>query len=452
MGLFDKALHELEAGRPRSGAGLFAKAQDSLGRTSSPPGKPEAKPAQAAKAKSVPAIAPTSGPKPGPRPQVVLVEVDEPPVDTESFQELEAEVGVEAISSPDWPAALPAQATANLDFSLSAEGPEPGLSSASPYEAIAAFSEPAVELAMLDGFQPGPSDLEGLGLDETFIPFSAADLEALAAEVKALPRGFDSLFSAFSRISEALPLAELGLFSCEPRLIRPIAAIGRDLLAEPFELVDPAILRKPRPGAAIGPDSEPGLAEIAAYLGEGSRHVYVQAGADGKPFAFWTWIDPVLESSGELEEAFIHLIEASPLPPAKIEFVRPIKPEVAGQRIRLGQGKAVAILYDMASYVSQTAILIPGLDETALINLCRTVVSTILGSEGSVFLLSDSRILAILYSKAVPDAELALVQLGKSISRTLPFLGTADFPHGRATTLDLASAQAVEIIELFASE
>jgi hypothetical protein len=438
MGLFDKALHELEAGRPKSGAGLFAKAQKTLNKGKASPGGPANE--AGSDGEGLSASAP---PSPGPRaqaakaktparPEVILVETEEPSLDLEPSTEAEAPP-IQESSTPDWPATLgeaPPEAQAEAGLPLDA----------------------AIDAGLLGSFEPTEADLAAIDVGEAFVPFSAEDLAALASEVKALPRGFDSLFSAFSRISEALPLAELSLFSCEGRLLRPIAAIGRALPTEPHELVEPAILRSLAPGAELCPGVDQGLAQLAAYIGEGSHRVFVHNGPDGKPFALWSWSDPVLNGGGALGEAFVSLLESSPIPQAKIEFVRPVKPEVAAQRIRLGQGKAVAILYDMAAYVSQTAILIPGLDESALINLCRTVVSTILGAEGAVFLLTGSRLLAVLYSKAVPDSELAVVQLRKSIARTLPFLGTADFPLGRATTLDLASAQAVEIIELFASE
>ena len=81
-----------------------------------------------------------------------------------------------------------------------------------------------------------------------------------------------------------------------------------------------------------------------------------------------------------------------------------------------------------------------------------TAIASFLGSEGTVFLLGGEKILAVLYSKAIPDAELALVQLRKSLSRVLPFLGMVDFPKGRSTTVDLVTAAAIETMERFASE
>ena len=358
MGLFDKALRELEAGYPKSGAGLFAKARKALDESGLPS-------------------------SPGP-----------------------AQDGTSALA--DIPAHLG-------DFSPTEED-------LAAIEAMAAAT------------------------------YSADDLRSLEGDLKALPKGYDYLFAVFSRISEALPLSELSLFSCENRLIRPLASIGRDLPAEPLELTDAAFL-KTLSGARLDMGRGSPSSELVRYLGDcPSCRAFVRNDSDGKPFALWIYSDPALDSSKELAVAFSALLASAPLPPFRIEFVRPIKPEVAGRRIKLGQGKAAAFVLGMKDYIGQTAAQIPGLEEAALLNLCRSAIASFLGVEGAVFLLQDRKILAILYSKAVPDAELALVQLRKSLSRVLPFLGMVDFPKGRATVIDLAYANAIETIERFASE
>jgi len=358
MGLFDKALHELEAGHPKSGAGLFAKARKALDE-------------------------PASAPPPGP------------------------DMG-EAPALADIP-------------------------------------------AHLDTFAPTEEDLAGIEAMAA-ATYSVDDLKALEGDLKAVPKGYDYLFAVFSRISEALPLTELSLFSCENRLVRPLASIGRVLPAEPLELTDATFL-KTLAGARLDMAKGSPCAELVRYLGDcPACHAYVRNDPEGKPFALWIYSDPALDSSKELPKAFADLLSSAPLPPFRIEFVRPIKPEVAGRRIKLGQGKAAAFVLGMKDYIGQTAAQIPGLEEAALLNLCRSAIASFLGVEGAVFLLQDSKILAILYSKAVPDAELALVQLRKSLSRVLPFLGMVDFPKGRATIIDLAYANAIETIERFTAE
>ena len=358
MGLFDKALHELEAGPPKSGAGLFAKARRALDESALPP-------------------------------------------------------------SP---------------------GPDRDLASA------VAMADIPVHL---DSFEPTEEDLAAI---EAMATYSVDDLKALEGDLKALPKGYDYLFAVFSRISEALPLAELSLFSCENRLIRPLASIGRKLPAEPLELTDATFL-KTLSGARLDLGKGSPCSELVRYLGDcASCHAYVRNDSEGKPFALWIYTDPTLDTSKDLPKAFADLLSSAPLPPFRIEFVRPVKPEVAGRRIKLGQGKAAAFVLGMKDYIGQTAAQIPGLEEAALLNLCRSAIASFLGGEGAVFLLQDSKILAILYSKAIPDAELALVQLRKSLSRVLPFLGMVDFPKGRASVIDLAYANAIENIERFAAE
>lgn len=354
MGLFDKALHEIEAGHPKSGAGLFAKARKTL-----------------------------------------------------------------EVQTPDSPKA------------------------AAALEAVSVHHE---------AFIPTPEELAAIDLAASLAPFSAEDLKSLSRELDSLPKGYDSLFAVFSRISEALPLSRLCLFSCESRLVRPLAALGWSLPKEALELTDASFLRTLTTGKALDSKKEPAHAELVAYLGEGQHRAFVRHGADGKPFALWIYSDPALDDSPELARAFAGLLAASPLPAVRLEFVRPIKPEVAGQRVKLGQGKAALFMLPMKGYIEQTAVQIPGLEPCALLNLCRTAIASFLGSEGTVFLLGGEKILAVLYSKAIPDAELALVQLRKSLSRVLPFLGMVDFPKGRSTTVDLVTAAAIETMERFASE
>lgn len=311
----------------------------------------------------------------------------------------------------------------------------------------------AADHERINNFHPTSDDLAGLEDLASIASFSPDDLASLAGELKTLPKGHDALFAAFSRISEALPLSELSLFSCEGRLIRPLAAIGRELPTEPLDLTDAAFLRTLPAGEKLDTSKGAELAELVQYLGDcSSCHAFVRNGEDGKPFALWLYADPAIDASRELSSSFVGLLSAAALPPLRIEFVRSIKPEVAGRRIKLGQGKAASFVLDMTDYISQTAIQIPGIEGAALLNLCRSAIASFLGSEGAVFLLPDDKILAILYSKAVPDAELALVQLRKSLSRALPFLGMVDFPKGRATVIDLAYANAIETIERFATE
>ena len=202
MGLFDKALHEIEAGHPKSGAGLFAKARKTL-----------------------------------------------------------------EVQTPDSPKA------------------------AAALEAVSVHHE---------AFIPTPEELAAIDLAASLAPFSAEDLKSLSRELDSLPKGYDSLFAVFSRISEALPLSRLCLFSCESRLVRPLAALGWSLPKEALELTDASFLRTLTTGKALDSKKEPAHAELVAYLGEGQHRAFVRHGADGKPFALWIYSDPALDDSPEL--------------------------------------------------------------------------------------------------------------------------------------------------------
>ena len=79
-------------------------------------------------------------------------------------------------------------------------------------------------------------------------------------------------------------------------------------------------------------------------------------------------------------------------------------------------------------------------------------IVTILGANGAAFCLSGERLAAFLYSGIRLDAELALAQFRKSLRRSLPFLGMAELPEGRALGLDLGYEGAAGLLERFLAE
>lgn len=270
-------------------------------------------------------------------------------------------------------------------------------------------------------------------------PLGVGDLAALGAELRALGQGPDSLLLVFQRLSEALPLAGLALFTTRDGGFWPVACLGYGV-DESGRIEEDA--------AARALKSPSGLDKVAGALlsfpDASKRCSFHAERSQGEGAPLWIYGDPRLDSSSpELRAAvsglFRSIPQGGPFPSDTLPAGR--LPSL------LGEGYATAFCFDCSAWTDDA---LPGLTLHGKAAALRSAADSILGNEGKAFLLGGFSVLALLYSNQSIDEELALFQFRKSLARALPSLQSSELPKGRALGVDSHAPEAGESIERFA--
>ena len=433
MGLFEKALRERKAGKPEAGSGLFSKALDALeasdesDREQSEPapvaarraaGKPvaaaplAAKPVAAAPLAAKPVAAAPLAPKP------VAAKANPP----------EPLAGKPAAPAPAAPAP-----TAPKPIPQKAVAPKPAQAAAQAPEPVSAVPGAGVVAA-----------------PEAF-PFSSEELDQLAVELERLPAGTDELLAAYARIAEALPLQGLALLLAEEGGVQIAAERGLGAAADSCDGISLEVIAAASEKGSCGPRTRRLLSPLLKLPADRSTRIYsVGEGAR----AVWLYADARLDASSAAQLSSAESLFAStggrgtPLP---------LRGAVVGTKEAAAalEGEAAfaaVILLELKAFIDDFELLVPGLRRHAIEGALRSAATSLLGANGAAFCLSGERLAAFLYSGIRLDAELALAQFRKSLRRSLPFLGMAELPEGRALGLDLGYEGAAGLLERFLAE
>lgn len=271
-------------------------------------------------------------------------------------------------------------------------------------------------------------------------PLGVEDLAALGLELQALGQGPDGLLLVFQRLSEALPLAGLALFTARDGAFRPAACLG--FKVDEGERIEEAAAAEALKDTA---SLNEGWASLLSFP-DGSGQCRLRAERSQGEEGLWLYGDPRLDSSspelcGAVAGLFRSLPDAGPFPADTLPEGR--------LPCLLGEGYATAFCFD-CSAAAEAEESLPGLTRHGRAAALRSAAELILGSGGKALFVGDFSVLALLYSNQSVDEELALFQFRKSLARALPSLQSSELPKGRALGVDSHAPEAGESLERFA--
>jgi len=274
-------------------------------------------------------------------------------------------------------------------------------------------------------------------------PYGVEELAALEAEIQNFGEGSDSLLLVFQRISEALPLEGLALFTACDGAFRPAIVLGfkvagsariEESLLKKL-LKDPVSFDK----AARGFLSSPESSETCRLRAERS---------EGSVGPLWVYGDERLDASSPelcaaVSELFRSIPQGGPFPATTYSANQ--LPSL------LGEGHTTAFSFGPTDISAADASALPGLTSYGKAAALRSAAELVLGNEGRAVLSGDASVLVLLHSNQKTDEELALFQLRKSLARALPSVRGCELPKGRALGIDSHGSAAEESLERFAS-
>jgi hypothetical protein len=283
-------------------------------------------------------------------------------------------------------------------------------------------------------------------------PYSPAELEILAAELKELRPGEDAIFLAYAKIAEALPLSRLALLTMGEGGAALVAALGFDIQAFVAPALDSFPFSKLLPGQPLPASLVTRLMPIIGRVEGAQLRASLVRGPGRDLAALWLYADSRLDKDDILAAAMARVLVAAPPPRSHVALPEEEAAETMAQRLPLGTGRATLLRFDLADFLATRGSLLPGLVPSALFSPILRSFQAILGGEGRVMALEGLTLIAMLLSHDAVDAELMLVQFRKSLKKSLPLVAGEDFPQGRALGIDLASASSLELFERFAAD
>jgi len=282
--------------------------------------------------------------------------------------------------------------------------------------------------------------------------FDVSMVEALAAEIRALPRSYDVDLAAFSRIAEGLHLDGLALFFTRDHDLVLAAVHGPAFSRKATSLALADLL------PYIG---ERGLlpSQAAAKLGkflveDAPSPIYIHPSAPAAAGGACLWMAASSSFTAEagMGGAFSSLLGYAPRPPVEAKTPRILSPKAAAESIKLGSGKAALHRLDFGrdfSFLKKNATESLLSFSSALVV---TAAQALVGEDGRAYLLENGRLAVLSYSRRETDIELSQTQFLKSFRRALPFLFSSGLPATASTSLDCSLASALETFERFVSE
>lgn len=328
---------------------------------------------------------------------------------------------------PEAGAGLFAKALVSLEKVEAEPGPQPG--------PAAVEAPPAVEAEPLQ-----PAEVESApprSVAEAY-PLGAEELIALEAELQSFDEGPDALLLSFQRISEALPLAGLALYTACDGSFRPAAVVGFSV--DKSGRIEESSLKAGSPEAL-----EAAASTFLALSADAEPCRFRAERSEGSIAPLWVYGDSRLDSSPEeVREAVAALFRSipggGPLPAATYS------PEQLPAL--LGENWTTAFFFDTAEGALPNEAF-PGLTDYGKAAALRSAAELVLGGEGWAVLVDEASVLALLNSKQRIDGELALCQLRKSLVKALPSLGKAELPRGRVLSIQANGSDAEESLERF---
>ncbi len=252
-------------------------------------------------------------------------------------------------------------------------------------------------------------------------PLGVRELSTLQAEMRNYNAGPDSLFSAFCRIAEALPLSGLALYTAYDGYLRLSALIGFE--ADRNALIEEREFERPD-GKPF--DSSPYITAKPGAPAFNIRYIKLKNGA------LWIFGDPRLDTAPEkiqnaVADIFRSIPEGGPYPAPSYE--------AAGKHTPLGKQWTTACLLDAAELPLGRKPLV-WLTEYGRATILRSGAEYVLGEEGWALLAGDALMLALIYSRQKTDEVLALYQIRKSLARALPSFRDIELPKGKALAIE----------------
>ena len=302
-------------------------------------------------------------------------------------------------------------------------------------------------------FPPGREETAGPPLAEAPDEPTLRSLASLRTDLLRTPVKQDYMLCVFDKF-RALPVFQgLALLLPGDDGFRLAAARGF-MKASDSALPLSLFASARRPGDQADPKL---LSALAAVLGledgDSLRAVLVRGGPQQAVTALWAYDAGEASLAPETHSAIASGLLASSARAERMPSLARTPSDLVPALMRAipPDRYAVAMLFYLPKFAAAAKEAYPGLRDRAAICLAVEAASRILGFQGKAVPLPALRMALILTSSSSLDAELAMFQVRRSLSRAFLFLGGTDLFGGESFSFDPAEGDSVEALGRFIS-